>query len=1472
MADITYRPFDDIPGQRQAIFDYAKNALSNHAIENATHRLELADVGYDDDVDEYDDLGNVRKVNGYRPSLAEEKEHILKRKSLQRALKATVRVIDKTTGQVVGEQRQTVAHVPYLNSRGLFIRNGVAWAMRNQARLRPGAYTRWKQDGGVETHFNTKPGTGASFRIQLEPETGLFKFVTGQSSTRLYPLLRKLGVQDDQIKQSWGEDLFNKNFRPAGDNDTADLQKVLGKMGRRGLVIPDEDAPQALKDVLARAELDEETTQATLGAPHKNVTVDTLLQAANKVLRVARDEDKEDNRDSQAFQSIHSTEDFISERLKKDPTRALHTLLWKASVQKKLPSITPGFLNKNIGAIFEGTGLAMTPEDTNSFEIHDLRQSVTRMGEGGMPADSVSKDARGIQSSYLGVIDPSKAPESASIGLDMRVTDAALKGSDNKLYTKVVSTLTGEPEIVSAKTLSSKVVAFPGQDLKSQKRVLAVTGDTIDYVDARHVDYQIPDSTGLFSRSTAMVPFANSMKGQRLLMGSRFVSQSLPLEKPEAPFVRAGIGAGTDLYQEMGKVAGAQYAPAEGVVTAVTPDYIEVSGPQGKQRVDLYNNYALSRKTMIHNTPIVQVGDSVTKDQLLAKSNLTDDKGVAAFGLNVRVAYMAAKGATHEDSHVISESLAKKFAHEAMYKHDLDLDDVKTTNKADYVALYGDKFTPQQLSSVDDDGVVLPGTKVNFGDPIILGIGEKKHKAVGAVMETEKSTVSDRSQTWEKEAPGVVTDVVKTKNGLVVTIKSYDMAKASDKLSNLFGGKGVISKVVPDSEMPIAADGKPVEAIFNSFGIVSRGNPAALITALLGKVVAKTGKPYVAVPFQHEDAMKFALDEAEKHGVITRDANGKLKDTEDVYDPVSGKTIKNVFVGVPYIVKLHHLAEAKMDARDVGGYTAEGAPAKGGGGNAKRQGVLDYLVLTAAGATNYIKDSKLVRGQRNDDYWRAVKQGEQPILPTVNFANDAFKKQLTAAGVNLRESGTKTQLAPLLDEDVDKLAGHEVESGDTFDFESMKPIKGGLFDIEKTGGAGGTRFAKITLPVAIPHPLFAEPIARILGLTGVKLDKVLAGEESINNRSGPDAIKHELEQVNVDREIERAKQEIRSGRTSLRDAAVRRLNYLTGLKTMNVAPAQLMVTKIPVIPPKFRPVTSGKVDMIHDLNYLYHDLLEARKNYNEAVTEFGSAPEEYRTLWNAVKAVVGLHDPINQKTHELGVKGILRNAIGIGNSPKYGQFQRKVMGNSVDAVGRGVITADPDLDMDSIGVPKNMAWDIFKPYIIRKLVRNGLPAKEAVTAVRERKPVADKALQEVVKEEPIVYNRAPALHKFNYVGGWAKLRDDNAIGLPYYNLVGLAADHDGDAINLHVPSTPEAKQDAVTKLLPSKNLVAPSDFQPRLLPSQDFLAGLYLYTTPKAEPEVVFSSEEEAMAAFKAGKISARTPIKILNPTQLSLG
>ena len=244
---VRLRRFDDSDTQREDIYNSAVEALQGmKPVENATHRLEVTDVGYE---------------GPFTPAKRDEKEMIMQGTSLHRPLRGTVRLVDKATETPIDEQRVTLARIPHLNSRGVFIRKGVVWSLRNQARLRPGVYTRPRADGGTESHFNIKPGTGRAFRILLEPKTGLFKMQIGQSTTRLYPLLRQLGVSDEDIKKRWGEELYNKNYRAPSANDIKDLKKVVGKLGSQKTDVDEDLLPEAIHDILDKAQVDHENTE-----------------------------------------------------------------------------------------------------------------------------------------------------------------------------------------------------------------------------------------------------------------------------------------------------------------------------------------------------------------------------------------------------------------------------------------------------------------------------------------------------------------------------------------------------------------------------------------------------------------------------------------------------------------------------------------------------------------------------------------------------------------------------------------------------------------------------------------------------------------------------------------------------------------------------------------------------------------------------------------------------------------------------------------------------------------------------------------------------------------------------------------------------------------------------------------------------------------------------------------------------------
>ena len=193
----TMRDFADVTATRQAIFDGVLSSLQTaYPVENARYRLELHQPKY---------------TNEKPFSLADQKKAVLRGLSLSRPIRGTWRLVDKGTGQIVDEKSGTVAHVPYLTERGTFVYNGSEYTVANQMRLRPGVFSRVKDNGVLEAHFNVRPGTGPSFKLYMEPSTGIFRVGVGQSELKLYPILRAIGVPEKDIEAAWGRELLQKN-------------------------------------------------------------------------------------------------------------------------------------------------------------------------------------------------------------------------------------------------------------------------------------------------------------------------------------------------------------------------------------------------------------------------------------------------------------------------------------------------------------------------------------------------------------------------------------------------------------------------------------------------------------------------------------------------------------------------------------------------------------------------------------------------------------------------------------------------------------------------------------------------------------------------------------------------------------------------------------------------------------------------------------------------------------------------------------------------------------------------------------------------------------------------------------------------------------------------------------------------------------------------------------------------------------
>lgn len=591
------------------------------------------------------------------------------------------------------------------------------------------------------------------------------------------------------------------------------------------------------------------------------------------------------------------------------------------------------------------------------------------------------------------------------------------------------------------------------------------------------------------------------------------------------------------------------------------------------------------------------------------------------------------------------------------------------------------------------------------------------------------------------------------------------------------------NSIVPKEEMLRDSQGRPVHIELSPLGTTSRLNTALLADANLGKIAEKTGKPVILPDFLTDDTIPdFVEKELKKHG---------LTESEDLFDPVSGKTVKDVATGIVFHYKLKHMSESKQGARSTGEYTAEDLPMKGGKTGARRLGNMEVSALAAHGADQVLRDAKLIRGQRNDEFWRSFRDGMTPTPPSSPLVNQKFFAHLRAAGISLEEYPDRVHMYGATDQDIKKLTGQRrVSFANTFDSKNLQPVPGGLFD-PAIFGADGEQWGYYELPEPVLNPMMFKATANALGWKDKELEGVLKGERQVNGKVGIDGLRDALEHLDIDKELRLAKQTLRAPRVPLskRDQARKKIRALQPMADAGVKPTDFLLTRIPILPPRYRPVSkmANDVNIAADVNFLYKRMIDAAEDLKEAKSVL---PEEAQmdartSLYRALEVVTGLSETDDPKLQAKNVSGVLKWAFGKG-SPKLSAAHRKLFGVAVDLGGRGVVVPDNSLTIDEVGLPEETAWKMFEPFVLRKLRQRGYRMLDALRYTTDRTPEARKLLEEAMAERPILVNRAPTLWKYGIMGFFPKLRgkpgERNTIFTNPNIAKPFGLDHDGDSV------------------------------------------------------------------------------------------
>lgn len=1394
----------------------AKDALNSvFPVEGKTRILKLEGVSIEDNLTEDDYRGQTKTK--------------AKNGTWGVPVYAKLSLIDKATGKILDHaDKVRLFMLPKITNRYSYIVGGNEYQVSNQLRLKSGAYAMRKQNGELKTAVNL--AAGKNFDLRFDEKSAQFtidKVGGGQARIPLYPVLTHLGMSHADIEKSWGTQIAAANKQ----TDDKVLTRTRAAFGiKRG----------DIGEYFNQTKIDPDTTKATLGHSFDRVSAPMLLAAAKKLLDVHLGKKDADDRDALQYKEVHGIEDFISERLKKNKDSLVFRIkrtIDSPKREKISQLINPGAFNNVVEGFFTQDDKSATPEQTNPLEMLSGQYKATIMGSGGIKSDhAVTNDMREVHPSHYGFIDAIHTPESSRIGANLHLPLGFRKsGVDMKM---VVRDPNGKPVEITPAQAYDKKIAFPGQT--GPKYKVNYKGKTVE-VSKSEVDYFTPNAEALFSWSTNLIPFLPSNQGNRSMMAAKMLEQAISLKHREAPLVQVKFPGDNSLEKLIGKDVSIS-SPVDGIVKSVTDDEIIIKGPAGETKIGLYNHFSLNRKSYLHNTPIVKKGDTVKKGQLLADSNFTKN-GTLALGTNLKVAYIPFKGLNFEDGIVISETAAGKLTSEHIHKKSIDLDPTTILKLNAFKTQYPSAATPENLKKLDDEGIIKKGSKVKQGDILIAALQKRTlPKTVTLIERKLADRPKDSSVSWNYEDEGTVTDIIRTSKGIEIQVKTSERAKIGDKLAGRYGNKGVITAIIPDSELPKNAEGEHPEILLNPHGVISRINIGQIYESAAGKAAIKTGKPHIVQNFSGENYLestkKFLKD-------------NKIDDKEELFD-ANGKSLGKVHVGNPYILKLFKQSQGNFSVRQGGpgnSYDSNLQPLKAGGDDsAKNMDVLTMYSMLAHGARANLREMSSLKSNQNDEYWKALKSGQTLPPPKTSFVFDKFINYLKAAGIDVKKDGTKMTLAPMTDSEVLKASHGDVKKPMFFRAKDMEPIKGGFLDPVKTGGYKGTKWNHIALTEPIVNPVFEKAVRKITDL-GLKYDSLMegklhykGGEFNTEGKgvTGGAAIESILKGINVEDQIKMLKEKVKHSRGNTLDDINKKLRYFMALKKFDMKPEEAYIRRnLSVIPPVYRPIYTlpdGSVTT-SDVNLVYQNI--GVLNTMAKLPVMDLLPEDEKAIlrkdvYEHAKGLSGLTD-MNIKGKER--KGFLSDIAG--TQPKEGFFISKIISKKQDFVGRSTVIPEPSLGIDQVGLPEEMAWKLFEPFIIRELVTKfGKTPLAATDEVKKKTPLAKKAREVVMKDRHVLINRAPSLHKFSIMALKPQVTSGTAIKIPPLIVQGFNMDFDGDTATVHTPIGDEANKEA-EKMLPSRNLYKPGTGKLMIAPSQEAQIGLfYLSKTPAGRARI----------------------------------
>ncbi|PIR83745.1 DNA-directed RNA polymerase subunit beta [Candidatus Kaiserbacteria bacterium CG10_big_fil_rev_8_21_14_0_10_51_14] len=919
-------------------------------------------------------------------------------KTFETPLSMVVRLKNKTTGEEK-EQEIFLADFPWMTPHGTFIINGVERIVVPQLARSYGVFFESIPYKG-QNYFAAKiiPARGVWIEIESDADGSIYVKIDRKRKFPVTSLLRVLGLASEKDilskfeKSPRARETIAKTLEHDHAHTPEEAYVEIYRRLRDGDIATPESARAHVESILSAERYDFSKVgrfhfnrRFGLSIAEKDLSNATLTLA--DVIRIithiaelnAHPNAQADDIDHLGFRRVRFAGELLEGRMRVGLSRMKRNIqdrmaMVDAETSNPVSFVNPRPFQAAIREFFTTDQLSQLMQQYNTLDEIEHLRTLSTLGRGGLTSERAGLEVRDVHSSHYGRVCPIHTPEGKNIGLVLHMSLYARPnefGIIETPYAKVVKGVVTK-DIVYLNALEEEQYAIAhaatprdenGQISVKMVEVRKEGNPTL--VKRENVDFMEVATNQPFSVATSLIPFVENDDANRALMGSNMQKQAVPLVAPEAPVVATGVeGAAA---RDSGRLV---VAEESGEVTYADSQMIKVKNSDGKTKeYSLVNFSRTNGFTTFHQRPLVSVEDTVKKGTILADTS-TSVGGQLAIGQNVRVAFLPWFGANYEDAIVISEKLAKEARFSSIHMEEF-ICVVRDTKLGAEVTTHDiPNVSEFKLRNLDEDGVIRIGAEVRSGDILVGKVTPKgetqltpEERLLHAIFGEKAKDVKDTSLRMEGGKRGRVIGVKvfsretgdQLESGVIkrvhIEVAQLRTIAVGDKLAGRHGNKGVISRILPEEDMPFDEDGNPVDIILTPLGVPSRMNLGQILELHLGLAADMLGYQAVVPSFAGATEEEIR-DELKAAGVSE---TGKRV----LFDGRTGEAFAQpVSVGVMYMLKLHHMVEDKIHMRSIGPYSLTtqqplGGKAQNGG---QRVGEMEVWAFLGYGAAYSLRE------------------------------------------------------------------------------------------------------------------------------------------------------------------------------------------------------------------------------------------------------------------------------------------------------------------------------------------------------------------------------------------------------------------------------------------------------------------------------------------------------------------------------------